>query len=356
VKITANMVTITRIVLMPIPGYLLFGGPTELFAALLLIIVLGLTDWVDGIMARREGPSVLGGLLDPIADKIFIAVIYLPLTFQGAIPLFFTACIFSRDFIVTALRTSLSLRNAPMRTSKLAKFKTAIQMVGIGYVILYLAFEHDPDSWVVWLFIVAPIFLPFGLILYRLFKGQKQGQRSTTLMSLMIFAVGMKHFLGLHLATLVSLYIITGMTVVSGFSYLADAWSALKGATGRYREALGFILDGVLVPVIFVLLLDAYDSLLMATAVILVITFELAVGGLANLLASEMKTRTLGAAWAKSITQALLGGAGIALAHLQGGAYQSAGQACVLAALALTTFYCGISFWRHRRAYLSAIS
>jgi cardiolipin synthase (CMP-forming) len=348
------MVTITRIVLMPIPGYLLYGGSSELFAALLMIIVLGLTDWLDGIMARREGPSVLGGLLDPIADKIFIAVIYLPLTDQGAIPIVFTAFIFARDFIVTALRTSLSLRDAPMRTSKLAKYKTAIQMVGIGYVILYLSYENAPNAPMVWLFIVGPITFPVGLILYRLIKGQKQGQRSFTMMTLMIFAVGMKQFLGLHLAIMASLVIITAMTVISGFSYIVDAWSAFRGER-HLREIFHFILDGILVPVLFVLLLGAYDSRLMSVAVILVVTLELAVGGLGNLLASEKKTRTFGASSARSIAQTLLAAAALVLARLAGDTFLIAGQICIGSALAITVLYCAISFWRHRRSYLSAI-
>ena len=339
---------------MPIPGYLLYGGSSELFAALIMIIILGLTDWIDGIMARREGPSVLGGLLDPIADKIFIAVIYLPLTDRGAIPLVFTACIFARDFIVTALRTSLSLRDAPMRTSKLAKYKTAIQMVGIGYVILYMAYEHAPNAPMVWLFILGPITFPLALIVYRLIKGQKQGQRSFTMMLLMILAVGMKQFLGLHLAIMASLVIITAMTVISGFSYVVDAWSAFKGER-NLREIFHFILDGVLVPVLFVLLLDIYDSRLMSVAVILVITLELAVGGLDNLLASENRTRTFGASSAKSIAQMLLAAAALVLARLEGDVFLLVGQICITSAFAITALYCAVSFWRHRKTYLSAI-
>ena len=124
-KITANMVTIARIVLMPIPGYMLYQGAQPLFACIGVIFLLGITDYIDGIMARREGPTVLGGLLDPIADKIFIAVIYLPLTERymegwdrAVVPMWMTMCIFCRDFLVTSLRTSLMLRDAPMPRRK----------------------------------------------------------------------------------------------------------------------------------------------------------------------------------------------------------------------------------------------
>jgi len=138
-KNAANILTLARIVLMPIPGWLLYQGAPYLFVCLAVIFVLGLTDWFDGIIARRQGPTVLGGLLDPIADKIFVAVIYLPLAERfvpewgrAVIPIWMTCCIFVRDFLVTSLRTSLLLRDAPMRTSQLAKLKTAAQMLGVA--------------------------------------------------------------------------------------------------------------------------------------------------------------------------------------------------------------------------------
>lgn len=351
--ITANMVTVARIVLMPIPGYLLYGGSSQLFAALIAIIILGLTDWIDGIMARREGPSTLGGLLDPIADKIFIAVIYLPLTERGVIPIWMTACIFARDFIVTTLRTSLSLRDAPMRTSTMAKYKTGMQMVGIGYVILYMAHKHDPSSIWVWIFILGPIALPLGLIFYRLFKRQEQGPRSRTMMGLMIFAVGLRVFLGPDMAIQISLWIITTMTVVSGFSYLVDAWSALKGAAGSYKEVLRFILDGLLVPVAFVLLFGRYDTDFMSTAIILVITLELVVGGLGNLLASKKITPRFRWMALKSLLQLLLAGAAFVLPGV--GSDLRLGEACIILALAVTLGYAALSFWRHRAVYLDAL-
>ena len=102
---------------------------------------------------------MLGGLLDPIADKIFIAVIYLPLTDRGVIPVWITAAMFARDFAVTTLRSSLSLRDAPMRTAVLAKYKTAIQMTGVGYIILFMAHVTQPDAFLVWFAITAPIAL-----------------------------------------------------------------------------------------------------------------------------------------------------------------------------------------------------
>ena len=352
-KITANMVTILRIVLMPIPGYLLYGGEGSLLVALLLTILLGLTDLLDGIMARREGTSVLGGLLDPIADKIFIAVIYLPLTDRGIFPVWLTAAMFARDFAVTTLRSSLSLRDAPMRTATLAKYKTAIQMTGVGYIILFLAYAGRPDAFLVWLAITAPIVLPLGLILYRAIRGRKQGPRSITMLALTAGCWISRWFLGPDVTTIVMSYIIAALTVVSGFSYFSDAWSSLKNSPGRGAEIFRFAVEGVLVPVIFVSIFYFYHTAFISTAVIIVITLELSAGGLGNLLASRKIEISLGRSATKSVLQVIAGATAIAVAIA--GVSETAGAASIAVALAVTAAWSIFLFVRYRDVYLSAV-
>ncbi len=349
------MVTITRIVLMPIPGYLLYCGSSKLAAVLVLTVILGLTDWIDGVMARREGASVLGGLLDPIADKIFIAVLYLPLAEQGIIPMWMAACIFSRDFLVTSLRTSLLLRDAPMRTSVLAKFKTAIQMFGVAYVITFMIFQDHPESPWMWGIAASPIVFPLAVILYRLFSGKKQGLRSVIMVLLLLLAVGLRYFLGHYTTIYVDLFIITTITVVSGFSYLMDAWSALQGKPGNFKETLRFGLEGVLVPVLFVLLLGRFQAPGMSLAIILIITLELAVGGLGNLLASQKIVPRFRWIATKSILQVLLSGTALIISLFQLQTALPIGEACIALSLVITLFYSVYSFWRHRAVYLAAI-
>lgn len=353
-KITANMVTILRIILMPIPGYLLYGDESSLLFALFWIIILGLTDWLDGVMARKEGPTVLGGLLDPIADKIFIAVIYLPLTDQGVIPIWLTAAIFARDFVVTTLRTSLSLRDAPMRTATLAKYKTAIQMVGIGYVVLYLAHESTPDALFVWLVITVPYIIPISVILQRFIKKEKQGPRSITMLCLMTYCVGMRYYLGPGLSIDITIYVIGALTVVSGFSYLIDAYSALKGAAGSLKELFRFVAEGVLVPVLYITLLSHYNTPAMSAAIILVITLELAVGGLGNLLASQKIVQLFNLAVLKALLQTGFAAAAIVLGYKNGDA-DTLGEVCITLGLAVTLIYATSIFIHHRKTYLASI-
>ncbi len=350
----ANAITIARIVLMPIPGWMLYtqGGDAHLLATIGVLLALGLTDWVDGIIARREGPTVLGGLLDPIADKIFIAVIYLPLTERGIIPLWMTATIFCRDFLVTALRTSLSLRGAPMRTSTLAKFKTAIQMMGIGYIILYAGAPDAPFTLPV---VCAPILVPLAIVIYRLVARKEQGPRSLWMLGLFGAAAAGYAAFGPVVAGEATLWLITGMTVVSGFSYLVDAWSALRGRPGSVKELLRFVLDGLLVPVALLLLLGRYDIIGASTALILAVVLELASGGLGNFLASQRIAPRFRWIAVKSSLQVGFGAGALAI-HLRAGeTWQPIGVVCLFAVLAVTVAFASLAFWRHRRRYLSQL-
>src|ERR1043166_1894487 len=100
---------------MPVLVWLLYTGgrmnnDTYLWWALIAGTLIGCTDWVDGMLARRYGPTVLGGLLDPIADKVFIAFAYVPFADShygwGLVPWWACALMFTREFFITALRSA----------------------------------------------------------------------------------------------------------------------------------------------------------------------------------------------------------------------------------------------------------
>ena len=83
-KITANQVTVARILLLPVPCILLmYGSEVWVWASFFLLLFVGATDFVDGMMARRDGVTKLGSLLDPAADKIFIAATALTMGAMG---------------------------------------------------------------------------------------------------------------------------------------------------------------------------------------------------------------------------------------------------------------------------------
>src|SRR3982751_931845 len=129
---------------MPLLSWLIYRGVidhnnTYLWSALIAGTLIGCTDWVDGMLARKYGPTVLGGLLDPIADKVFIAFAYVPFADDriGLIPAWVAALMFTREFFITALRSAYEQRNLTLKTSYLAKVKTWTQMQGIGVILLF---------------------------------------------------------------------------------------------------------------------------------------------------------------------------------------------------------------------------
>lgn len=143
-KITANMVTIARIVLLPIPAALLvWGNQVWVWVALVIGIALGATDAVDGYLARRDGPTVLGGLLDPVADKVFLAAFLLPMCAKGHCPPWVIGLVFARELLITALRSMMAVREKKLVTSKLGKIKTVVQMGGLG-IYVFLLFFPEP--------------------------------------------------------------------------------------------------------------------------------------------------------------------------------------------------------------------
>ena len=146
--ITANQVTLARLDPHAAPGWLIYKGATArrlallLWGALIAGTVIGCTDWVDGMLARKYGPTVLGGLLDPIADKVFIAFAYTPFADIGLVPWWACALMFTREFFITALRSAYEQRNLTLKTSYIAKAKTWTQMQGIGVMLLFPLVEN----------------------------------------------------------------------------------------------------------------------------------------------------------------------------------------------------------------------
>jgi CDP-diacylglycerol--glycerol-3-phosphate 3-phosphatidyltransferase len=135
-RITANQVTIARLIGLPFVGALAYGGEQMRIVAVILGTLIGLTDTVDGYLARKYGVTVLGSLLDPVADKVFIVVCYGVCSDMGIIPWWVAAAILSRELGVTVLRSSLELRGIRLPSTNAAKAKTWVQMLGIGFVVL----------------------------------------------------------------------------------------------------------------------------------------------------------------------------------------------------------------------------
>lgn len=138
-----NLVTCLRILLIPIlivVFYLPFQG--NHLAAALIFLLAAFTDWLDGYLARTlKQTSKLGAFLDPVADKLLVAVTLVLLVGENdlrflAIP---AAVIVGREIMVSALREWMAEvgKRASIAVSFIAKVKTAIQMVAIVILLVY---------------------------------------------------------------------------------------------------------------------------------------------------------------------------------------------------------------------------
>lgn len=136
-----NLLTLLRIFIIPVlVGVLYFDHAMARWIALGLYSVACITDYFDGYLARHFNEvSPLGRFLDPIADKLLIAAVILMLAGDGRISglvLLPGLVILCREILVSGLREYLAEIRVPMPVSKLAKWKTVIQMLALGFLIV----------------------------------------------------------------------------------------------------------------------------------------------------------------------------------------------------------------------------
>ncbi|NNE57696.1 MAG: CDP-diacylglycerol--glycerol-3-phosphate 3-phosphatidyltransferase [Hellea sp.] len=162
-----NILTIGRIVLIPVLVWGILqldvfslerGHPHMGTVVLILFVLMALTDFLDGFFARKwQVTSDFGRMIDPIADKLFVAgcLIAICIVSIGAwLVLVPALLIIGRDIFVSGLREHAALKSRTMPPTKLAKWKTACEMLAIFVLLLSLAmltfrFNHPSNSgWV----------------------------------------------------------------------------------------------------------------------------------------------------------------------------------------------------------------
>lgn len=144
----ANKLTLSRIIVIPVILVLLvIPHGWAAWLALILFVVAGITDWLDGYMARRDNQvSMIGQFLDPIADKLLIAAVILLLVYNGQISgltVWPAVIILLREVAVSGLREFLAGVRVSIPVSQLAKWKTFIQIVALSFLIVG---RYAPDS------------------------------------------------------------------------------------------------------------------------------------------------------------------------------------------------------------------
>ncbi|HKW06301.1 MAG TPA: CDP-diacylglycerol--glycerol-3-phosphate 3-phosphatidyltransferase [Candidatus Dormibacteraeota bacterium] len=133
-----NALTVSRLVAIPIlMGLLLLQFPGHDQVAAALFIVFSLTDTLDGQLARRSGKvSDLGKFLDPLADKLFVLSVLIVLVQEGLVAAWVVLVIFSRELIITILRSVGAGQGRVISAAPLGKTKTVTQMSAVTLLIL----------------------------------------------------------------------------------------------------------------------------------------------------------------------------------------------------------------------------
>jgi CDP-diacylglycerol---glycerol-3-phosphate 3-phosphatidyltransferase len=138
-----NAITLSRLVLTAIfvaaceiSGY---GGH---LVALITFALAAASDWLDGYLARKMGlVTSLGKLLDPLADKILVSAAFVLFSAKGYCPVWATALVLGREFLVTGLRQIAIEQGQVLAADNLGKWKTTFQLIFCITGLLWLCFE-----------------------------------------------------------------------------------------------------------------------------------------------------------------------------------------------------------------------
>lgn len=149
-----NLLTYARVLAVPLAlGFMLSGAGA--WPLLVIFVVASVTDFFDGYLARKwNATSAVGAMLDPLADKLLVALMLLYLVTAADVPLLPVVVILLREIYVSGLRESLALRQIPLPVSKGGKWKTALQMVAISFLLLSLTMSWaqiwQPSVWLLY--------------------------------------------------------------------------------------------------------------------------------------------------------------------------------------------------------------
>jgi CDP-diacylglycerol--glycerol-3-phosphate 3-phosphatidyltransferase len=121
--------------------------------ALVIFVIAGVSDFVDGEIARRYGiVTNFGKLMDPLVDKIMVAAAFISLVPLKAVPAWAATAVVARDFLITGLRLMASAKGRILPAESLGKQKTSWQIVTIIFFLALLSSAelHYTDETAIW--------------------------------------------------------------------------------------------------------------------------------------------------------------------------------------------------------------
>ncbi|MDX8404279.1 MAG: CDP-alcohol phosphatidyltransferase family protein [Mariprofundaceae bacterium] len=136
-----NILTLARIVLTPVIAYAILSG--EAAMALVLMVAAGITDMLDGAIARYfDQRTTVGAYLDPLADKLMLISTFVALFYIGQVPLFLFLAVVFRDALIVlgAMAYEMATHRLKMEPSMISKVTTFMQIVCVVTLLLHMAY------------------------------------------------------------------------------------------------------------------------------------------------------------------------------------------------------------------------
>ncbi|RRD47494.1 CDP-diacylglycerol--glycerol-3-phosphate 3-phosphatidyltransferase [Tessaracoccus sp. OH4464_COT-324] len=167
-----NILTVIRMILVPVMVVLLFVDPNNLglrAAATAVFAAAMATDFLDGRIARKYGlVTDFGKLWDPIADKALTGAAFISLSLLGELPWYFTIIILVREWGITALRDYLKRRSIIMAANRGGKLKTVLQSFALLLLLFGEQFLPGPlqvGAWaLMWLALIVTVVTGFDYV------------------------------------------------------------------------------------------------------------------------------------------------------------------------------------------------
>ena len=139
--------------------------PFHFTAGLIVFVIAGVTDYLDGSIARsRNLVTDFGKLMDPLADKIMVAAAFICLVPLHAIPPWVAILVIAREFLITGLRLLAAGKGTILPSERLGKHKTAWQIITVIFFLLLLSLQEWQSAGIISSTLLDPIafLLPYG--------------------------------------------------------------------------------------------------------------------------------------------------------------------------------------------------
>ena len=180
-----NLLTFLRMALIPVFASLLFYGYSGW--ALLVFLIAGISDGVDGFIARRfRQESELGTILDPIADKLLMTVAFIVLTMPNifpppgkSVPFWVTAAVIGRDVLIVTVAGAINIMTGfhGFKPSWLGKLSTTVQVAAVALILCAAVFGYSfylPTTYFIVVLLAFASGIHYIFFVARLMKEEEQ--------------------------------------------------------------------------------------------------------------------------------------------------------------------------------------